>query len=120
MAILCASVVGWNQYRQSQKAYLKNETYLKHLKRDAFFSKLRAPLPQWMEEQIGENFREFENGISEEQIDATFSQIQKALPSSYIVRYRILGNELYRYFREGESITLEDNSTERSIKTIMQ
>lgn len=117
---LCASVIGWKHYHQLQKTYLKNETYLKHLKKDVFYSKLRAPLPQWMQEQIEENFRGFEHGISKEQIDATFFQIQKVLPSPYIVRYRILGNELYRYFRDGESITLEDNSTERAIKTLMQ
>lgn len=116
----CALFLGWKHHRHSQKTYLKNETYIKDLKKDVFFAKWRSPLPQWIEDQMAENFLGFEKGITEKQIDATFSQIQSALPSPYIVRYRIFGNELYRYFRDGELISLEDNSTERAIKTLMQ
>lgn len=37
-----------------------------------------------------------------------------------VVRYRIVDNELYRYFVEGELISLKDNNTEKAIKTILQ
>lgn len=111
--------MGWSRLRQQEKQYLKKETYLKHLKKELFLAKLASPLPQWMQDQIEEDFREFEN-ITQTQIDATFAQIQKTYPTPFIVRYRILGNELYRYFPPNERISLEDTSTERAIKTLMQ
>ena len=51
-------------------------------------------------------------------IDAAFAEVKHLTP--WVVRYRIMDNELYRYFVEGEPITLKDNSTEKAIKTLMQ
>lgn len=110
----------YQSYHKTEKKYLKRETLLKQLKKDVFLAKLQKPLPQWMQDQIQENLKGFESGIEKESIDATFAQIQKTLPSPYIIHYRILDNELYRYFREGELISLQDNSTEKAIKTLMQ
>ncbi|MBU6446765.1 MAG: hypothetical protein KGQ49_05135 [Verrucomicrobia bacterium] len=121
LGIASLALIGFGWYRtyQSKKMYLKQETYVKHLDKNLFFSKLGRSLPPWMEEQLQENFQDFA-AITKEQVDATFAQIQKVLPTPYIVRYRILDGQLYRYFRSGEPVTLEDNSTERAIKTLMQ
>jgi hypothetical protein len=74
-----------------------------------------------MQEQISEDFQDFEEkGIAKNQIDATFAQIRKNLPTPFIIRYRILNNELYRYFQTDEAISLEDTSTELAIKTLLQ
>jgi hypothetical protein len=74
-----------------------------------------------MREQIEEDFRPFEKaGIPIENIEATFTHLRKTVSQPLLVRYRILNNELYRYFPKGEAISLKDNSTERAIKTLMQ
>lgn len=121
LSFLSLLYVGWSQWREEKKRYLKKETYFKHLKKDVFLSKLARPIPNWMEDQLQEDFQDFEDkGIGKDQIDATFAQIQTVLPTPFIIRYRILNNELYRYFRPGELITLEDISTELAIKTLLQ
>ncbi len=119
--LTCLVSFGWRQYHHQKKSYIKKETYLRYVNRDLFLSKLAQPLPDWMQEQLQENFQDFErDGITRAQIDATFAQIRKTLPNFYIVRYRILNSELYRYFNPEESIALKDNSTECAIKTLLQ
>jgi len=121
LSLFSVSYVAWGQWREQKKHYLKKETYVKYLKKEVFLSKLNQSLPKWMQEQLQEDFREFEEkGIAKTQIDATFAQIQEAFPTPFIVRYRILENELYRYFRQGELISLEDTSTELAFKTLLQ
>lgn len=87
---------------------------LKHLKRGPFLTKEPA---LWMLEQIEEDFQGIES-ISKESIDAAFIEIKSLSPM--LVRYRIVDNELYRYFIEDEPISLKDNSTEKAIKTLIQ
>lgn len=118
-ALICTFYVRWSQSQSQEKQYLKKETYIKHLKKELFLAKLANPLPAWMKDQIDEDFREVEK-ITKAQMDTTFAQIQKTYPTPFIVRYRILENELYRYFRSEERISLEDTSTELAIKTLMQ
>ena len=72
-----------------------------------------------MKEQIAEDFQGF-TIFSEKQVDETFAQIKKHYPHPWIIRYRILNNELYRYFPEGELISLTDNSVERALKALLQ
>ena len=40
------------------------------------------------------------------------------MPQPYYIRYRILKSELFRYFPEGERVSLEDNGLERTLKTL--
>jgi len=118
LAIALIAIGGWRA-RENYKTYLKTETWAKHLKKDVFLAKLQKPLPQWMKEQIEEDFQPFRT-ISSEKVDATFSQIVSRMnPRSEMVRYRIFKGELYRYFLEGEPISLEDNSTEKALKTLL-
>lgn len=108
--------------RAAKKRYLKNETMLRYLKKRPHFArKLAAPPPVWMEEQLNEDFSPFaEKGIAKEAIDATFARISEASQNSMVVRYRIINNELYRYFNDDEVISFEDTSTEKAIKTLLQ
>lgn len=108
--------------RAAYKRYLKTETMLRYLKKQPnFANKLAAPPPGWMEEQLKEDFSEFaEKGIGKEAVDATFARICEAPQNSMVVRYRILDNELYRYFHDDEAISFEDTSTEKAIKTLLQ
>lgn len=119
---LIASITAIVYQRSARKEYLKAETMLNHLRYEPFAKNLKRTPPPWMQEQIEEDFREFTAlGISKAAVDATFALCEKAYPaSSMMVRYRILDQELYRFFPEPERITLKDNSTEKAIKTLLQ
>lgn len=108
-----ASSLFWFEKNQGHKCYLKEETMLRYLKKEPFLTKEPAP---WMLEQIERDFQGIDE-ISLSDIDHTFSQIKHL--GADIVRYRIVNNELYRYF-DGTPIPGEDNSTEKAIKTILQ
>jgi hypothetical protein len=108
-----AGLLFWFEKSQEKKRYLKEETMLRHLKKEPFLKKEPA---SWMLEQIEQDFQGIDE-ISLDDVNQTFSQIKHLGPD--IVRYRIVGNELYRYF-EDERISQEDNSTEKAIKTILQ
>ncbi|HSX13956.1 MAG TPA: glycosyl transferase family 90, partial [Chlamydiales bacterium] len=115
LAILALVV---SQQRAAEKDYLKKETFVKQLNKDTFFTKLRKLPPQWMEEQISEDFQEF-TSITKAKVDATFSKFEY-IPNSYIVRYRIYNRELYRFLPAGELISSVDNSTEQALKTLIR
>ncbi len=114
LMIAVAEVVFIEGKRVSTHRYLKQETMLKHLTNESFLTKSPAP---WMLEQIEEDFKGIEK-IAKEDVDESFAKVKAFSPM--LVRYRIVGNELYRYFTEGEPISLEDNGTERAIKTLIQ
>lgn len=98
-------------FYKEQKAYLKEETMLRFANKGPFLKKEPA---SWMLEQIEADFQGISN-ISQEAVQETFD----SLHSPMAIRYRIVDNELWRYFREGEPISLSDNNTERAIKTIL-
>lgn len=100
--------------RVARHLYLREETMLRHLKKEPFLTKTPSP---WMLEQIEEDFQKIQM-ISKEALEEVFTSIKELSPM--LVRYRIVNNELYRYFVEGEPISLVDNSTEKAIKTITQ
>lgn len=100
--------------RSTRHHYLKQETVLRHVKKEPFLKKQPSP---WMLEQIEEDFSGIET-ITKEMVEEGFRAFEHLSPM--VVRYRIVDNELYRYFTEGESISLDDNNTERAIKTITQ
>lgn len=99
---------------QKQHDYLKEQTMLRHVKGKPFLSKAPA---DWMLEQIESDFEGI-HLISLREVDETF-QVLKSL-SPMVARYRIIDNELYRYFVPEEKISLSDNQTEKAIKTILQ
>lgn len=105
--------------RAAQRKYLQHETWISLLDEKKFLSKLHQHPPSWMKEQIAEDFQDFEKGISKTQVDATFLKLKKNYPHPYYIRYRIINNELYRYFPAGERISLSDNGTERALKTLL-
>ncbi len=106
--------------KEALASYLKHETNAGLIQNDRFLKKVEAPLPVWMQEQLEEDFNPFlKAGISKKQVDATFAAIRKNLPDPLYIRYRIINNTLYRYFPEGELISLEDNGVERTFKTLL-
>lgn len=120
LILLCfISCHGYCKNNKRFRRYDKEQTYLRYLNKKVILSKINSPHPKWMIDQINEDFKEFEGGISLESIDDTFFQIMKGV-SNYIVRYRIIDGKLYRYFPEGEIISLKDNSTELAIKTLLR
>ncbi|NGX32401.1 MAG: hypothetical protein K1060chlam4_00445, partial [Candidatus Anoxychlamydiales bacterium] len=44
---------------------------------------------------------------------------KKSFQCNEIIRYRIINNELFRYFNDGETISLKDSSLEKAIKTLL-
>lgn len=120
LLVLC--VVGYKKlgrYQEARAHYLKHETNVGFIRKDIFQKKLKDDLPQWMQEQIDEDFRPFlERGISKAQVDATYATIRKNLPDPYYIRYRIINNTVYRYFPKEELISLDDNGLERTLKTL--
>jgi hypothetical protein len=122
LVISVSGIFGFRSYkkaRYTQKKYLIRETNCSLLDEKKFLAKLEQPPPAWMEEQIEEDFQDFSNGISQERVDETFIQLKKNYPSPLFVRYRILNNQLYRYYPEGELISLSDNGTERALKALL-
>jgi len=104
----------------SDEKWCKKETLSHLLDEEKFLHKIQSSPPGWMEEQIAEDFSNFlSKGISKTQVDETFSQIRKTLPHPRIIRYRIINNELYRFFPEEEPISLADNNIEKALKTLL-
>ena len=118
VVVVAIGVVGFYYDRHSEeKYYLKNETLIRKVDREAFLTQYHRGPSAWMKNQIEDDFRVFStSGISESQIETTYSQARSAM----IVRYRIVGGRLYRYFPDGELISSVDNSTERALKTLLQ
>ncbi len=109
-----------NKSKEIKLEYIKNETSLSFIDKEKLLKKISAPPQQWMMEQINKDFQAFQlGGISKQQVDETFTKIKKANPHPYIVRYRIIDNELYRYFPENESISIKDNGSEKALKTLL-
>ncbi len=114
IALVLLAAFLFQQQRAHYRHYLKEETMLsKKLRRSSYLSK--APSP-WMLDQIGEDFKDIAQ-ITQESLDATFNQIRHLSP--WVVRYRILNNQLHRYFPPNEPITLQDNTTEKALKTLL-
>lgn len=106
--------------RKTFHRQVKKETTFKLLDKEKFFRKMHGPPPQWMTEQISLDLADFKEGISQNQVDHTFAHIKKNLSHPAIVRYRVINGELYRYFPEGELISIRDNSTEKALKGIIR
>lgn len=118
LILLIASYFSWFLIRQHNK-YLFKETFVKELNKKVFKSKIKNKPPPWMIEQIQEDFEPFVNGITSKTVDETFKKIKKTYLGNDIIRYRIINNELFRYFNDGETVTLKDNSLEKALKTIL-
>ncbi len=103
-----------NQRVRARKLYLKEETMLRHLKKEPFLAKNPTP---WMLEQIEEDFQGIAS-IPRGAVDEVFDTAKNFSPM--VARYRIIDGELYRYFVEDEPVSLSDNGTEKAIKTILQ
>ncbi len=100
--------------------YLSRETFVKELNKKKIKSKIKNKPPIWMSEQIEEEFSPFVSiGITSKTVDETFKKIRKTYPFNEIIRYRIINNELFRYFNNDEAISLKDSSLEKAIKTIL-
>jgi hypothetical protein len=107
--------------KKRHEKHAKNETWSRYLQKDLLLAKVMSSPPLWMQEGIQEDFNEFlQSGISENQVDATYTAIrEKFTSSSYFVRYRIIDNELYRYFPPDVPISIVDSKTERALKTLL-
>lgn len=68
-----------------------------------------------MLEQIREDFDSI-SAITVEAVDAVYQKVKRVDP--WICRYRIIDNQLYRYFPKSNSIPKEDTHTEKGIKTL--
>jgi len=100
--------------------YLDRETFVKEINKKKFKNKIKNTIPTWMIEQIEEDFEPFiSNGITSKSVEKTFKKIRKTFPCREIIRYRIINNELFRYFNNNEIIPLKDSSLEKAIKTIL-
>ncbi len=121
LAVLLLIFVGFSLkvFQKASKERLKKETFVKRLSARKFKAMIQARPPKWMEEQIRDDFAPFLSGISKRNVDETFAAIRKNYPHPAIVRYRIINNELYRYYNEGEELSLEDTSYEKALKTLL-
>ena len=118
--VFCAQQRKVQKKKKNQQRYLQHETMVRLLDEEKFKFKLTHEPPDWMKKQVAEDFQEFSVGkISNIHVDETFLAIRKNYPHPWIIRYRIINRELYRYFPPGEPISLSDNGTERALKTLM-
>lgn len=123
-ALLLILGIGFQVFREKKmpkKSYLRRETMALLLDEKKLQEKLSKDPPQWMKQQIVEDFSGFSTAtFSSAQVDETFSTIRKNYPHPWIVRYRIFNRELYRYFPEGEPISVVDNQMEKALKTLIR
>ena len=114
-----ASYFSWS-FIKKQNKYLSRETFAQELNKRVFKSKIKKQPPEWMIEQIEDEFAPFTSkGITIKTVDETFLKIRKTFPHNEIIRYRIIANELYRYFHDEEIVPLKDSSLEKAVKTIL-
>ncbi|NGX34679.1 MAG: hypothetical protein K1060chlam1_01032 [Candidatus Anoxychlamydiales bacterium] len=119
--ILILSAISYSSWFLINKhnKYLFRETFVKELNKKVFKSKIKKKPPTWMCEQIQEEFEPFVlNGITSKTVEKTFKKIKKTSPGN-VIRYRIINNELFRYFDDDETVSLKDSSLEKAIKTIL-
>lgn len=113
----------WQIYHKKVKEaekYVKQETFAKYINLETLKGKIKKETPSWMKEQIQEDFAEFSaSEFSKSNVDETFKTIKKNYNSPWVIRYRIVNNELYRYFPEGEAISSEDTTIELALKTLL-
>jgi len=115
-----ASYFSWRLINNHNK-YLFKETFVKELNKKVFKSKIKGKPPAWMSEQIEKEFEPFVlSKITSKKVDETFKKIRKTFPCNEIIRYRIINNELFRYFNDEETISLKDSSLEKAIKTLLR
>ncbi len=99
----------------------KSETVLKVFEKDIFLNKLKTQAPQWMNKQIQDDFKSFQNNkISIQAITETFNQIKEKTydKKGFFHRYRIINNKLYKYFPFNEEPSKIQNPYEKAIKTL--
>lgn len=120
LLLFALTVFFWTSSKHHVKEKkMPKETWISLLNEKKLLQKLSEPLPVWMDQQLSEDFAPFqEKGISKEAVDATFVKIRSTLPNEMLIRYRVVEGKLYRYFPEGESISLRDNTTEKALKTV--
>jgi len=121
-AALLMLVLGYRYAKEKKKealAFIKAETMRDLLDEEKFLTKLNQKPPQWMQEQIAEDFAGITH-ITTEQVDATYAEIYKKYFNRLIVRYRIVNNQLYRYFPKDQVIGTVNCGTEKAMKTLMQ
>ncbi len=98
----------------------RSETYLKSFSRANFYNKLKKA-PNWMNEQIQEDFSCFEkSGIDQKSILSTIEKIKKVVPSGFFDRYRIVDNKVYKYRFPNEEFSFKEPCFEKALKTLTQ
>jgi hypothetical protein len=121
LLISIASLVlyGTYSYIHKKNKFLLRETFVNEINKKKFKSKINNAKSNWMREQIKEEFAYFKNGITTKSVGETFNKIKSTYSTDQIIRYRIIDNQLHRYFSEQEPIALKDNSLEKAIKTLL-
>lgn len=98
-----------------------SETFLSVFDKKVFFAKQKNS-SHWFDNQINEDFKDFTNGYSIEDINNLYRTIQKNLPKekTNFIHYRIVNNKLYRYFPNDQKPALKGPAFERAVKTLTQ
>jgi hypothetical protein len=119
ISIAGLTVYGSYFYIHKKNKVLLRETFVKEINKNKFKSKINRTPANWITDQIKEEFSNFKNGITTKSVSETFNKIKSTYPTDQIIRYRIIDNQLYRYFSDQETIALKDNSLEKAIKTLL-
>ena len=94
------------------------ETFTSFLVKSKFYKKLNEHIPNWVQEQIANDFDE--KRIQQKNIDYTYREIQKHLYNNDMLsHYRILDNKLYKYVDDQYSFVEKDNNLEKALKTLL-
>jgi len=98
------------------------ETFIKDFPKKEFKMKLKSDHPKWMNKQIKEDFKDFsdEKSITIDAVDKTYEKILKDgfVHRNAFIRYRIINNNLYRYYPAERSFTKKELEIEKAIKTL--
>lgn len=91
----------------------ENESYRSFFPKDHFLTKLNAPTPKWMEEQIEKDFSPFDQ-VTPSMVEVTFEKVKE-----HFLHYRIIGNCLYKRLGGNGRISSKDTEFEKALKTLL-
>lgn len=97
------------------------ETFIRFFPKKQFRSKLLKEYPKWMNNQIANDLSGFsKHTITINSLDNTYEHILETIPlhKHKFIRFRIINNNLYRYYPKNCELNKRESSFEKALKTL--
>jgi hypothetical protein len=98
----------------------KRESYNAFFPKESFLAKVRSPVPDWMVAQLEADFKDV-LPITADQVDRACKTIMQRVDQNpeCCCHYRIIDNELYKYYERENSCSSRDWGLEKAFKTLL-